>query len=106
MRTDNFFYLIIYFIVTVVIAWIAFSLILMWARPALFNSSDSVNWGVTFWVSLVVILFAWLIMLILYWMIKLFTSSKSCKPKCVKPDPCAKPDPCDPCNKDLKMWNY
>lgn len=117
MQVDNLFYMIIYFIVTVVVAWIAFSLILLWIKPAFYTAGGAVNWGVTFWVALIVILLAWLMMIILYWLVKLIVGRK-CKPKCkpahcdpcVQPDPCAQPDPCDPCakpkntNNGYQMW--
>lgn len=65
-------YWIIYFIATVIIAWIALSLIIIWARPAFYNGDGSVNWWTTLWVAAVVILLAWLIIIILAWLIGIF----------------------------------
>lgn len=93
---------IIMFIITVIIAWVAFSLILMWAKPALYNADGSVNWWTTLWVAAVVILLAWLIALILIWIWRLIFRSNRCAPKCA-PEPkcepkCPEPEPpCNPC---------
>lgn len=111
MQLDGLFYMILYFIVTVVVAWIAFSLILLWAKPAFYTAGGAVNWGVTFWVALVVILLAWVIMLVLYWLVKLFFGKK--KKGCGKVDECEevktdcgcpKPEPVcyDKCGNPLK----
>ena len=106
MKTDNVLYWIIYFIVTILVAWIALSLILLWFRPALYNANGSVNWWTTLWVAALVIIFAWIIMVILTFIIKLFagwgTCAKPCADPCPKPCPDPKPDPCpkpcpDPC---------
>jgi hypothetical protein len=103
MKSDNnILYWVIYFIVTVIIAWIALSLILLWFKPALYNTDGSVNWWVTLWISALIILFAWIIIIILRLIIGFFSEEgRGCnKPKpCETPDPCKKPDPCDPCNK-------
>lgn len=93
MKTDSVLYWIIYFIVTVIVAWIALSLIVLWAKPAFLNSDGSVNWWTTLWVALVVILFAWLIMIILAFIIKLFTQN-----------PCKKS--CDPCDQPRGVWGW
>lgn len=101
--TDNIIYWVVYFIVTVLVAWVALSLILIWARPALYNADGSINWWTTLWVAALVILLAWLIMLLLVFLVNLFTAGSSCKPACerkepVCPKPCERKDPCaDPC---------
>lgn len=94
MQLDGLFYMILYFIVTVVVAWIAFSLILLWAKPAFYTAGGAVNWGVTFWVALVVILLAWVIMLVLYWLVKLFFGKKK---GCGKEKVCGKVEPACGC---------
>jgi hypothetical protein len=90
MKADSILYWVIYFIVTVIVAWVAFSLILLWAKPALYNSNGTINWWNTLWVAALVILFAWLIMIILTWLIGLFRGN------------------CDPCGEtaDPRMWRY
>lgn len=106
MKTDSVLYWVIYFVVTILVAWIALSLILIWVRPILFNADGSLNWWNTLWVSALVVLLAWLIIIILRWIIGLFNNNcaKPCKKPykdpCEKPckDPCEKPDPCDPCD--------
>jgi membrane protein implicated in regulation of membrane protease activity len=87
MQSNNWIYLILYFLVTLIVAWIAFSLILLWAKPAFYTAGGAVNWGVTFWVSLVVILLAWAIMLVLYWLVKLFFGKKKNGGGCGKKEP-------------------
>jgi hypothetical protein len=89
MKTDNnnALYMIIYFIVTLLVAWVAFSLIITWFNPQLTDSNGNVNWWTTLWVSALIIVFSWLFMLIIYFIINLF--SKKC-PK-VECDPCAVP---------------
>ena len=96
MKTDSVLYWVIYFVVTILVAWIALSLILIWVRPVLFNADGSINWWNTLWVSALVILLAWLIIIILRWIIGLFNNNNCAKP-CKKPckDPCETPDPCD-----------
>ncbi len=91
MKQDSILYWIIYFIVTVIVAWIAFSLILLWFRPAVYNTDGTVNWWNTLWVSALVILFAWLIMIIITFLIRAFTVN-----------------PCDPCADQFepRMWMY
>jgi len=77
MSANSILYWIVYFIVTVIVAWIALSLILIWARPALYNADGSVNWWTTLWVAAVVILLTWLLLIILMWIVSLFR-----KPNC------------------------
>lgn len=106
MKTDNVLYWVIYFVVTVVIAWIALSLILIWFRPVLYNANGSVNWWNTLWVAALVILFAWLIMVILTFLIGLFSNGMG--------GGCHKPVECDPCDIKVqqtrgfepRMWMY
>ena len=103
MKTDGILYWILYFIVTIIVAWIALSLVLLWFRPVLFNADGSVSWWNTLWVAALVIIFSWLIVIIIAWIIGLFLDG-GCKKPCAdpcKPDPCAKPDPCDPCVKKV-----
>ena len=108
MKTDSVLYWVIYFIVTVLVAWIAFSLILAWFKPALYNANGSVNWWVTLWVAALIILFAWIIMVLLWLIIGLFRGVGSCDTGCEKP----RHDPCDPCAKDKpasydpRIWLY
>ena len=114
MKTDNVLYWIIYFVVTVIIAWIALSLILIWFKPVLYNSNGSVNWMNTLWVAALVILFAWLIMVILTFLVRLFAGGMG---GCNKVPDCPKPvQECDPCDKngykaaqkgfEPRMWMY
>lgn len=98
MKTDNVLYWIIYFVVTVIIAWIALSLILIWFRPVLYNANGSVNWWTTLWVAALVILFAWLIMVILTFLISLFTGGWG---GCYRAPECQKVvKECDPCDRN------
>src|SRR3972149_1403604 len=97
MHTDNILSWIIYFIVSVIIAWIVFSLVLMWFRPPFYNADGSVNWWTTLWVVAVVIVFAWLITLILAFLFDAIRRNR-CRDPCEKPkpkchDPCEKPKP-------------
>jgi hypothetical protein len=94
MKTDSILYWVIYFVVTVLVAWIALSLILLWFRPALYNADGSVNWWVTLWVAALIILFAWIIMIILWFIFSLFRNGFG---GCAKPNECEKPKDCDPC---------
>ena len=94
MKTDNnnALYMIIYFIVTLLVAWIAFSLIITWFKPQLTDENGNVNWWTTLWVSALIIIFSWLFMLILYFIINLFTK------KCTKVE-------CDPCAVPKQSWS-
>lgn len=90
MQADSVLYWVIYFIVTVLVAWVALSIILLWFKPALYNADGSVNWWTTLWVAALVILFAWLIMVVLTWIIGLFRG-------------------CGPCGGDYpdpRLWRY
>lgn len=104
MKTDNVLYWVIYFVVTVIIAWIALSLILMWFGPALYDANGNVNWWVTLWVAALIIFFAWIITLILAFIIKLFAGNfgcakpVECEPKPSECPPKPKPNPCNPCD--------
>lgn len=80
MKTDSILYWVVYFAVAILVAWVAFSLILLWLKPALFNANGSVNWWTTLWVAGLVMLFAWLMVIVLAFIIGLFTSSKTYYP--------------------------
>jgi hypothetical protein len=75
---------VIYFIVSVIIAWIVLSLILQWFQPALYNADGSVNWWTTLWVAALVIIFAWILVLLIGWIISLFSTPgcNKCEHKC------------------------
>jgi hypothetical protein len=103
MKTDNVLYWLIYFIVTVIIAWIAFSLILLWFRPALYNTDGSVNWWTTLWVAALIIIFAWIIMIILTFLLSLFRGNCGRVKDC---DPCEKGYSYQPSPYDPRMWMY
>lgn len=95
--TDNIIYWVVYFVITVLVAWVALSLILIWARPALYNADGSINWWTTLWVAALVILLAWLIMLLLVFLVSLFTSNSAYRDSCAPKQPmCPKPCP-KPC---------
>ena len=112
-------YNIIYFIVTVLVAWVVLSLVIMWFNPAFLNADGSVNWWTTLWVAALLIVFGWIFVGILYllfsWIGTMGSCDDPCAPKCEDPckkkveceDPCKKKDPCekkcdDPCAK--KGW--
>jgi hypothetical protein len=102
MRADNVLYWIIYFIVTVLVAWIALSLIMLWIKPTLVNADGSVNWWNTLWVALLIIVFAWIIMFIITLILRLIFP-----PVPAGCDPCAKVEPvCDTGCHDARMWMY
>jgi len=112
--TESVAYMVLYFILSILIAWVAFSLILMWLNPAFFNSDGSVNWATTLWVILLSLVFAWVIIIILHLLIRLFMGRRRrhhkvsrCEDSCEEPceDPCA--DPCDPCEgKRQNNWGW
>ncbi len=98
-------YGILYFIISIVIAWVALSLVLFWWHPSVYHTDGSVNWVNTLWIVVVAMVFAWLITIILKLIIDAIEAAvlknKNKKSNC---DPCAKPvDPCDkpvdPCAK-------
>lgn len=110
MKTDNILYWVIYFVISIIIAWIVLSLILLWFRPAFYNANGSVNWWVTLWVAALIVLFSWLAMVILTFIIGLF---QHCAPACGHGPECRKVEcrkECDPCavghNKafEPRMW--
>ena len=55
-------------IITLALAWVILSLILQWARPALYTASGSVNWWTTLWVTLATLLILWIVLFILYFL--------------------------------------
>jgi len=63
---------VLYFVVSIIIAWIVLSVVLAWFSPSLFNADGSVNWWTTLWVAALVIIFAWLLILLLAWIVSLF----------------------------------
>lgn len=70
---------VLYFVVSVIIAWIVLSLVLQWFSPSLYNEDGTINWWTTLWVAALTILFVWLLVLLLGWILSLFQSS-SCDP--------------------------
>lgn len=100
MKTDSVLYWVIYFIVTVLVAWIAFSLILMWFKPALYNANGTVNWWVTLWVAALIILFAW-VMMVLLWLVMGLFREVGCHSGCD-----VKQDPCDKHHHDPRLWMH
>lgn len=111
MKTDHLAYWILYFIVSILIAWVALSLVLIWANPALYNPDGTLNWWVTLWVTAVAIVFAWLIVIILHFLIRfLFPGGRMrvyCPEKCPKEPEC--PPKLDECGRPIKqesmmMW--
>ena len=75
METGSLLSWVLYFIVSIIIAWIVLSIVLAWFTPTLFNEDGTVNWWTTLWVAALVIIFAWLLILLLGWIISLFQGS-------------------------------
>ena len=73
MNTSAFLYWVLYFVIAVIVAWVVLSLIILWFKPAFVNSDGSVNWWTAFWVAILIIVFSWLIIIIIRWIIGLFT---------------------------------
>lgn len=108
MQTNNIISWVIYFIISVIIAWVTFSLILMWTKPAFYNGDGSINWWVTLWVTILVMVFAWFVTAILAWMFDAMRRYQSmyncrnpappCAPQCPQPlpQPCPPVQPCPP----------
>lgn len=65
-------------ILTVLIAWIVLSLVILWFRPEFIDASGAVNWWTTLWVAVVVLIFAWLFALLLRFIFGLFKSDPQC----------------------------
>ena len=91
METGSIISWVLYFVVSVIIAWIVLSIILGWFNPALYNADGTVNWWTTLWVAALVIIFAWLLILLLGWILSLFRGSEcpppiKCETKCNKCD--------------------
>ena len=76
---------VLYFIVSIIIAWVVLSVVLVWFSPSLYNDDGSVNWWTTLWVAALVIIFAWLLILLLAWIVSLFQtpSCNKCEHKVV-----------------------
>ena len=72
MNSSALLYGVLYFIITVIVAWVVFSLILLWFKPALLNADGTVNWWTTLWVIILVIVFIWVVMLIFMWILGSF----------------------------------
>lgn len=104
---NNLLFWLLYFVITVLVAWIALSLILLWIKPMLFNEDGSVNWLTTLWVAALVILLAWLIRMLIQWLVGLFMNRcDPCTKNACDPCPPACPDPCDPCAKKNNKNSY
>ena len=105
MQTDNVIRWVVYFIISILISWIAFSLLIMWTKPLFYNVDGSVNWWTTLWVIAVSMFFAWIITLILAFIFEAFRKSQlgGCAPACAAPvvpacapvvPACPAPNPC------------
>ena len=68
-------YWLISVIVAILIAWVAFSLIVTWATPEFYDANGDVNWWTTMWVIVVSILLAILTVVVLHF---LFQAMMSC----------------------------
>ena len=80
----NFFlYAFISFIIALIIAWIVLSVVLIWFRPIFYNGDGSVNWWTTLWVAALIIIFTWIFMLLLSWIVSIFTND--CELPCEEP---------------------
>ena len=71
-------YWIVLFIVSLLIIWLVLTLIVGWFTPSFTNSDGSVNWMTTLWVSAVLIVFVWIVLLILSWLFSWFNESSNC----------------------------
>ena len=69
-------------IVTVIVVWVALSLILLWFKPKFHKECGSLDWWTTFWVSLLLIFFAWIIVVIITCLIQWFRGSGECCNTC------------------------
>jgi len=78
MKTESIIFWVIYFIVTIVIAWIALGLILLWFKPVLFNDDGSLNWWAVLGVAALQIIFTMIIVLILMVIVNLFRAGSCC----------------------------
>lgn len=86
MDTGAILYWVLYFIVSLIIAWIVLSVVIAWFQPAFYNTDGTVNWWTTLWIAALIIIFTWLLVLLLGWIISLFTGSgcNTCVNKCNK----------------------
>ena len=75
METGTLLSFILYFIISVIVAWIVLSIVLAWFSPALYNIDGSINWWTTLWVAALVIVFAWLLIILLSWIVSLFQNT-------------------------------
>jgi hypothetical protein len=76
MKSDSLIYWVLYFAVAILVAWVAFSLILIWLKPVLYKADGSINWWTTLWVAALVMLFSWLLVIVLAFIISLFTGGR------------------------------
>lgn len=72
MSGGDFLYWIVLMIISIIVIWVVFSLIVQWAKPEFFKPCGSLNWWTTFWVTLVAILFVWIIGVIITAIIQWF----------------------------------
>lgn len=106
MQTDNVIRWVVYFIISIIISWVVFSLILMWTRPLFYNGDSSINWWTTFWVTALTMIFAWIVTLLLAFIFEAFRKNQmgGCAPACATPvvapacppvaPACPAPNPC------------
>jgi hypothetical protein len=77
-------------IITLVAAYFAFIIILYWLKPAFYTVSGEPEWGNSAWVVLLTYGFTWLLLLVIFWIVKMATGNKNRKVA----DGCTKPQ-CD-----------
>lgn len=94
MSGGDFLYWLVLVIISIIVIWVVFSLIIQWAKPEFFKKCGSLNWWTTFWVTLVSILFVWIISVIITCIIQWAKGSN---------------ESCDSCNRSsgfqVNMWN-
>jgi len=84
---------LIFLIVAIVVAWVALSILLVWAKPMLYNDDGSVNWWTTLWVAAVQLIFAWVIWVVIAWLFRWIRGSDLAMDPLMPGQACSSPIP-------------
>jgi len=85
MSGGDFLYWLIMVIISIIVIWIVFSLIVQWAKPEFFKKCGSLNWWTTFWVVALAMLAVWVINVIVTCLIQWFKGPGDTCNSCQQP---------------------
>ena len=51
-------------VVSILITWVVFTLLVLWCKPNFYNADGSPNWWTSLWIIVVSVIIAWLVLAI------------------------------------------